>query len=209
MLIITLVAASALAQAYGNTPSAKATAAAPAPAAASAPAAPVMTVAVPGRTLKDLPDTSVIHYPVPGRKMPEIQQSLKALLADPANKERLRLYNWSIGTQFTKRTTGPTCVVTNAKLTLTAKVNIPRLAEPTKVKKQVLADWTSYVTNVENDAAASLWFLHDRIRGADQALVGQPCDKASGIWNAKLEAVQSELTAFVAQRALAASRPAG
>ena len=70
--------------------------------------------------------------------------------------------------------------------------------------KDVPAKWATYVGGVENEAAASLWFLSDRLRGAEQSLVGMPCDQANPAWNAKLETIKTELNAFIAQRAAGA-----
>ena len=87
-------------------------------------------------------------------------------------------------------------------------MRLPRLAEQAKVRKDVMPNWTTYVTAVEGDAAASLWFLSDRLRGAEQSLVGMPCEQARPAWDAKLETVKTDLNAFIAQRAATAATPA-
>ena len=87
-------------------------------------------------------------------------------------------------------------------------MRLPRLAEQAKVRKEVMANWTTYVASVENEAAANLWFLSDRLPGASQALVGMPCDRAGPAWNAKLDALKADLSAFVTQRAPAVTKPA-
>jgi hypothetical protein len=69
----------------------------------------------------------------------------------------------------------------------------------------VAAKWATYIASVENEAAANLWFLSDRLRGAEQTLVGMPCEQASSAWNAKLETIKSELNAFIAKRTQAAA----
>lgn len=212
MLTNILIAAATVVQAYGASPSAPA----PAPAASASAqsvrpttAATVATSAAPGRALRDLPNTTITYYDIAGKDGKAIEKSLKAILADPAAKENVRLFSWDVGTKIMKATTGTKCSIQSAKTTLTAKVRLPRLAEQAKVKKDVMAKWAPYAASVENEAAANLWFLTDRLRGAEQFLVGMPCDQAGPAWNAKLETVKSELNAFIAQRAQAAVKPAG
>lgn len=185
-------------------------AAAVAQAAATVPATvvPSAAVAVPGRGLRDLPDTTISYYDIGGKTGPAIEKSLKAMLENPATKNNVRLFSWDVGTQIVKATTGTKCVVKSAKVTLTSKVNLPRLAEQAKVRKDVMANWTTYIANVEGDAAANLWFIRDRMRGAEQSLVGMPCDAAGPAWNAKIDTVKSDLAAFIAKRALPIAKPA-
>ena len=201
-----LIVASALAQAYGTPMSVPAAPAAPA--ARAAPAAPAAVAAVPGRTLKDLPGATVSYFDVAGKTGPAIDKSLRRMLADPTAKDAVRLFSWDVQTQITKMTQGTTCTVQNAKSTLTAKVRLPRLAEQAKVDKDVMASWTTYAAGVENEAAANLWFLNDRLRGAAGSLAGLPCDQVNPTWNAKLDTVKRELEAFVAQRVAALPKPA-
>jgi len=201
--MLTTILVAAMAQAYGNTPSPSRVIAAPnATAAPVAPTAPATPVA--GRALRDLPGTTISYYEVAGRTVPEIELALKTMLADNAVKDKVPLYSWKVGTELTKATSGTKCVVKKASSNFTAKVSLPRLAKPTKVKKGVMAQWTAYVTNAENSAATSLWFLAHRLRGAEQALVGLACDQADPAWNATLERVKAELSALNAKRAPAA-----
>lgn len=208
MLTNVLIAAATVAQAYSAGPSAPAVPAS-VQAVRTATAAPVATSVAPGRALRDLPNTTITYYDIAGKDVKAIDKSLKTILADPAAKENVRLFSWDVGTKIVKSTTGTKCSIQSAKTTLTAKVRLPRLAEQAKVPKDVMAKWVPYVASVENDAAANLWFLTDRLRGAEQFLVGMPCDQAGPAWNAKLETVKSELNAFITQQAQAAVKPAG
>jgi predicted secreted Zn-dependent protease len=213
-MLTTIFIAAAIAQAYGSPPSSQAdptasvqSASRPAAAAPAATILPPAPVAIPGRGLRDLPNTTVAYYNVAGKNGKAIQKSLATLLADPAAKDTVRLFSWDVGTQIVKATTGTKCSIQSAKPKLTARVNLPRLADQAKVPKDVAARWASYVAGVEAEAAANLWFLSDRLRGAEQVLVGVPCDQASSIWNAKLETVKSELNDFIAKRAQVAVKP--
>ncbi len=203
MLTNILIVASALAQAYATPPSVPGVAVERPARAAAVSATPAVVTATPGRMLKDLPGTTIVYYDIAGTTMPEIQLSLQTVHANPANKDAARLYTWDVGTRIQKATTGTKCTVQGATTTLTAKVRLPRLAEQAKVQAPVMANWTAYASQAENQAAADLWFLTDRLRGAEKFLIGMPCEQAGPAWNAKLATVRSELSARSAQRAAA------
>lgn len=207
MLTNVLIAAAAAAQAYGAGASSPAVSA-PAPAVSAATAASGTTGVVPGRALRDLPNTTITYYDIAGKDAKAIDKSLRKTLADPAAKDLVRLFSWNVGTQIVKITTGTKCSVKSAKSTLTAKVSLPRLTEQKKVPKDVSAQWATYIAGIENEAAANLWFLSDRLRGAEQSLVGVPCAEASSAWNAKLEGLKGELSGFMAKRAQVAAAAA-
>lgn len=204
MLTTILIGTAAVAQAYGTpTP-------APNVSVPIAVPAPVVTPAavIPGRTLKDLPRTTITYYDIPGKTGPAIEKSLKKMIADPTKRDLMQLTKWNVEMQVTRRTQGTTCTVQSAQSTLTAAVQLPRLAEQAKVPKDVLANWQTYVAGVEQEAANNLWFVSDRLRDAGQSLVGLNCDQANSAWNSKLDLVKTEIDAFLAQRVQAAEPPA-
>jgi predicted secreted Zn-dependent protease len=168
---------------------------------AAAPAALVPAVAV--RGLKELPGTTITYYDVAGKKGPEIQNSLKALDADPAAKDKYGLYSWDVGARITKRTTGTVCTVDSSKATFTAKVNLPRLKDEAKVDKAILPNWRSYVGTLESQAASDRWFIRDRLPQLEQSMVKVSCDQAAAKWNTGLAAIKAELVAKIAARAAA------
>ncbi|MDQ3078617.1 MAG: DUF922 domain-containing Zn-dependent protease [Pseudomonadota bacterium] len=213
-MLTTIFFAAAIAQAYGSAPSSQADPTASVQAASrpvtKAPvtnAVPPAPVAVPGRGLRDFPNTTITYYDVAGKNGKAIQKSLAKLLADPAAKDTVRLFSWDVGTQIVKATTGTTCSIQRATSKVKARVSLPRLAEQAKVPQDVGARWANYVAVVEAEAAANLWFLSDRLKGAEQVLVGLPCDKAGAAWDAKLETVKGELNDFIAKRASTAVKP--
>lgn len=194
MLTTILIAAAAIAQASATPqPTLPAADTPPAPS-----AAPAVTT---GRTLKDLPGTTVTYYDIPGKTGTAIQKSMAKLLSDPASKEVVRLMSWDVDAAIVKRSTGTMCTIQSAKSTFTAKVRLPRLAEQAKVAADVLANWNAYSARIENEAATNLWFVSDRLRGAEQSLVGINCDQAGPVWNAKVDSVKAQLQEYMAQRA--------
>ena len=171
---------------------------------AAAPPTPVAPVVAPSvRSLQGLPGTTIAYYDVAGKKGGEIQDSLKALDADPAAKDKYGLYSWDVAARITKRTTGTVCTVDSSKATFTAKVNLPRLATEDKVDKAVLPNWRTYVGTLESQAASDLWFIHDRLPQLEQSMAKVNCDQAATKWNAGLAGIKAELVAKIAARAAA------
>lgn len=159
--------------------------------------------AIAARPLKDLPDTTTTYYDVAGRDRAAIEKSMKSMLADPAAKQALELYVWKVGATFSKRTEGTKCTVQKATAKMTSTVRLPRLADAARVDKEVADAWKGYVATLEADAAANLWFINDRLRGAEQALVGVDCAAMAPSWNAALAKVKAEQIAFATKRATA------
>lgn len=202
MLPLLIFVAAGTAQSYGTLPPSRTILTAPAAkAGAKAGAAP--------RALAELPGTTITYYDIAGKSGPAIEKSLKKRLADPNAKDSVRLFSWDVATQIMKATTGTSCVVQSASAKLSATVRLPRLAEEAKVPKDVLVKWQRYVKGVENEAATYLWFISDRLRGAERMLVGLACAQANTAWANKLNAVRTDLNAFMVQRAQAAKTSAG
>ena len=178
-------------------------------AAALAQAAPATAVA-PARPLAALPGVSINYLDVAGKNMKSIQKSLDLVSLDPATKAKRKLFTWNVGAQVTNSTVNQKCTVQKATATLTSTVNMPRLVNLTKTSKQVQADWQKYVTALETDAAANLWFINDQLRGVERSMVGVDCAKSREVWNAAMTKINVDLAAFNAARAApaAAATPA-
>ncbi len=177
-------------------------------AAAMAQAAPAVTVApAPARPLSALPNTRINYLDVTGKNMKSIQKSLDAVSTDPATKAKVKLFTWNVGAQVTNRTVNQKCTVDKATATLTSVVNIPRLVEGARASKQVQADWQKYITSVETDAAANLWFINDQLRGVERSMVGVDCAKSREVWNAAMSKINVDLAAFNAARTAPPAAP--
>lgn len=172
-------------------------AAAPAATAAQAPA-------VAGRSLAALPNTTVGYYDVQGKNAAAIKKSFDAAFA----AQNGQLFVWDVAAQVSKRTEGTKCTVQKATAKLTSKVQLPRLAEPAKVAKPALAAWQAFAASTEADAAANLWFIHDGLRGVEQAVTGVDCAALTPAWNAALAKLKADQAAFAAQRVATANAAA-
>lgn len=166
----------------------------------AAPAAPALQSVVAVRPLSALPNTSINYLPVTGKNMKAIQKSLDAVSIDPATKAKVKLFTWNVGAQVTNSTVNKKCTVQKATATLTSTVNMPRLVEGAKASKQVQADWQKYVSSIETDAAANLWFINDQLRGVERSMVGVDCARSREVWNAAMSKINVDLAAFNAAR---------
>ena len=162
------------------------------PPAAAAPAAAA-------RTLQSLPGTTVQYYDVPGRTAAAIEKSLKQIIATPAsNNTAARAYTWDLGMSINRRTEGTVCTVVSATPTLKATAYLPRLTSEAKLAPAELASWNAYVAGIEKTAADNLWFVADRVPTVGQPLIGKPCDQAAKLWNAAVDDLVKQQTAYAA-----------
>lgn len=169
----------------------------------AAPAAQPATppVAAPAaRTLKDLPKVSVTYYDVTGKDMKAINKSLlKARGKDPVTKQPNTVTTkWNVAPGIKRRTEadGKCTVVEVVGHDFSGTVELPRLANATTVPAAVMADWQSFASQLEKDAAAKLWYVHDRLPEFDRTVLNKPCDQAMKDGTAFLEKLKADAVAF-------------
>lgn len=192
------------AQGYGSAPAAPAVKTqSPAAAAQTPPAA----AGVSSRSLKDVPNITIKYYDVSGKDMRTINRSIaKQRPKDPATKQPLvGGTNWTLDATLTKRTTNGQCTVIAAKGQFAAAAELPRLVTEKIVPFQILESWKSYVAQLEKSAANSLWFVHDRVRAVESAMVGKPCDAAAIAGNAAIAQLKRDDADFQRRNATAAA----
>ena len=159
---------------------------------AAAPAAPA------ARTLQSLPNVTVKYYDVTGKDMKAINKSIqKQRSKDPATgKVNTAGTNWNFSPSFRRTTTNGVCKITEVITEFSGQADIPRLANPTSVPPAVAADWQRFQKGLENDAAARLWFVYDRIGGLKQAMIGKDCDQAVKEGALFLEKLKADASAY-------------
>ncbi len=145
------------------------------------------------RSLAAMPSAAVTYWDVPGSNAGAIEKSLKKILADPAKKDQVRLFNYDVAGKISKQTTGDKCIILSSNSGLKSKVQLPRLAEEAKVPKDVVTQWKSYVGKIEADAAKNLWFIQDELTKLDASMKGIACDQANTIWNSGLDKIRGQL----------------
>ena len=71
-----------------------------------------------------------------------------------------------------------------------------RLVADKAHKPELLAAWRTYLANAENAQAADLWFIYDRIRDVEKAILAASCDGARSAGAAAVERIRAEADEF-------------
>jgi predicted secreted Zn-dependent protease len=142
--------------------------------------APLPTVAaVPGRTLKDLPNATIRYFDVTGKNQKAINKSIaRQQQADSSRRAAVSPTSWAVNTTFSKITSGGQCKTVDAKATFSATISLPRLVSDKAHTPALLATWRNYLANTENVQAANLWFVYDRIGDVEKAILASSCEGA-------------------------------
>jgi predicted secreted Zn-dependent protease len=88
------------------------------------------------------------------------------------------------------------CKVTGAKATFSATVTLPRLAANPSHTPELLATWRAYIAGVENSHAADLWFVYDRLRTVESAILASTCETAQSAGAAAVERLKAEAAEY-------------
>jgi predicted secreted Zn-dependent protease len=179
-------------------------AAKPAPAAQPAAPQPVI-VGVPGRALKDLPNTTINYYDVTGKNLKAVNDSITAAQQkkDASGKTVLTTSGWAVDATFRKHTLNGVCKVDSATATFKAVAMMPRLATEQKLKPADQVVWHNYLAMADAAQAATLWFAHDHARDVEQAILASTCDGAQAAGAAAVEKLRTQVAEF--QRTYAAA----
>jgi predicted secreted Zn-dependent protease len=167
-------------------------------AAAPASATPSPSVAaVPGRTLKDLPNVTINFFDVAGKDLKAINKSIAQLQAvDSSGKAKVPPTTWDLDIGFNKSTTGTVCKVVGAKANFKASATLPRLVPHAGHTPQLLAAWRDHVAVTENTHAANLWFVYDRKGEIEKAILASSCEGARAAGTAALERLKAQAAEF-------------
>ena len=157
--------------------------------------------AVPGKTLRDLPNTTITYFDVSGRNLKAINKSIeRQQRIGPGGRAAIAPTAWAVDAGFNKVVTNGQCKVANAKATFSAKVTLPRLVSDTAHSPELLAAWRAFAAGVENAEAANLWFVYDRLREVENALLASSCDGAQAAGSAAIERLKAQATEFQRSR---------
>ena len=171
--------------------------------------APVVAhqAAVPGRGLRDVPNITIKYYDVSGKNYADIVQSIeKVRPRDPATSRLMAGgASWSLGASMTQRTVNNVCTVTGAKAEFAATAELPRLVNEQQLAPDQLAAWRAYLSSIEVPAAASLWFVVDRVPAFEKSFAGKPCATGAAFGAAAIEQLKRDHAAFELQQATAAA----
>lgn len=177
------------------------------------PAAPAATpqpavAAVPGKTLSDLPNVTTRYFDVSGKNLKAINKVIEqGQKPDSSGRAPLAPTSYAVDATFNKLTHDGQCKVTGAKATFSATVVLPRLTPSASHTPELLATWRAYIAGVENSHAADLWFVYDRLRTVESAILASSCENAQSAGAAAVERLKAEATAFQRSKIPAAPAP--
>src|SRR5687768_9021242 len=121
-----------------------------APARVPQPAVP----AVPGKTLRDLPNVKSQYFDVAGKNLKAINKSIeRSQKPDSSGKAAVPPTGWAVHTKFNKLSHDGQCKVTDAKATFSANVVLPRLVNNPAHTPELIASWRAYLAGIENAQA--------------------------------------------------------
>ena len=153
--------------------------------------------AVPGKTLRDLPNVTIQYFDVAGKDLKAINKSIeRSQKPDARGKAAAAPTGWAIDTAFNKLTGNGQCKVTDAKATFSAKVVLPRLVNNPAHTPELMASWRAYLAGAENIQAANLWFVYDRIKTVESALLASSCEGAAAAGTAAVQRLQTLASEF-------------
>jgi predicted secreted Zn-dependent protease len=161
-------------------------------------AAAATPAAAPARPLSALPGLKTTYYDVTGNTISEINLAIKtsrATAAGPAAPQTVKT-DWAVAPKVTRSTTDGKCQITSVTNSFTASVELPRLANEATVDEEVRKKWRTFVTKLENDAAARLWFVYDRSGAVADAMRGKSCDQAKAAGTEALAKLKADAAAW-------------
>ena len=153
--------------------------------------------AVPGKTLRDLPNVTFQYFDVAGKNLKAINKSIvQSQKPDASGKAAVPPNGWAIDTKFNKLSHNGQCKVTDAKATFSAKVVLPRLVPNPAHSAELMASWRAYLAGIENAQAANLWFVYDRIPTVESAILASSCEGAPTAGTAAIQRLQALASEF-------------
>jgi len=158
----------------------------PAPVAATGVTAASGVAAIPGMTVR--------NYDVRGTTIREIYNSLAAAAPkNPATAQPLpATSNWSmkVATQSTR--TGDKCAITGATATFTGEATLPRLVADPAIPPAVLANWNSYLAQLDARQAEQLRYAYEHRSEIEAAVRASSCDNWRPAANAALDQLRAQ-----------------
>lgn len=159
------------------------------------PAAPPQpaVAAVPGKALSDLPNVTIRYFDVSGKNLKAINKAIQqGQKPDSSGRPPLAPTSYAVDATFNKTTSNGQCKVSDAKATFSATVVLPRLAPNSAHTPELLATWRAYLAGVENSHAADLWFVYDRLRTVENAILASTCEGAQSAGAAAINRLKAE-----------------
>ena len=159
-------------------------------------AAPATAPIAPARPLSAIPGLRTSYYDVTGNTIAEINTAIRAARTSATGTAQTVKTDWAVAPKVTRSTTAGKCTVTSVTNSFSASVELPRLANEAAVPEDVRNRWRAFVANLEADAAARLWFVHDRVGTVAAAMRGKSCDGAKAAGTEALAKLKADAAAW-------------
>lgn len=157
---------------------------------------PAAAPVAPARPLSAIPGLRTSYYDVSGNNIAEINAAIRAARTSATGTAQTVKTDWAVAPKVTRTTTGGKCTVTSVTNSFSASVELPRLSNEAALPEDVRNRWRTFVANLEADAAARLWFVHDRSGAVAAAMRGKPCDQAKAAGTEALAKLKADAAAW-------------
>lgn len=152
-------------------------------------------------SLAGMPNTSVKHYEVTGATVTEVNRSIARQRPRSANGKTLpATTDWAVRAEFDRAETDGQCRVTAARASLTATVELPRLADDAKLDRQARKRWLDYVGELEQGALATIGFVYQNLGRIEQVMRASDCQAVKSVGTAAIERLRAQALVLDAAR---------
>lgn len=166
--------------------------------------------AAPARALKDIPGVTITYYDVTGKNGQAIAKSIeKNAPRAPGSKEaQAGTTNWTMKAQYTQRTVDGKCSIASAKAVFEGQATLPRLTTEATVNPQLKEQWKTFLSGLENGAAAQLGYAYDRTGDVEKAILAASCENVNTVGSEAIAKLRTEAAAYM-QSQMAAAKATG
>lgn len=151
----------------------------------------------PAGGLRTIPGVTVQTYDVTGKTIREIYGSLGAAAPKDAatGQATPARSNWAmkVATQFTR--TGQRCSITGATATFTGEAVLPRLVPDPARPAAVLANWNTYLGQLDARQSEQLRFAYEHRGDVERAVRASSCDGWQAAANAAIQRLREQASA--------------
>jgi predicted secreted Zn-dependent protease len=167
--------------------------------------------------LSQIPGVTVKYYDVSGDAPKKILASLNSQRPrDPAGRVVPSSARWSIATDVQKATTGNRCRIVRVTALFKAEVELPRLVVTGQQEEKgeeklndFLKRWQTYVAGLDQQQAAYLRAIHQRLPEVERAVMASSCEGARAAGEKAISEIKRQSPAPGRPPALPGNPPPG
>jgi predicted secreted Zn-dependent protease len=143
-----------------------------------------------GSGLDGVPNVDVQYYDVAGRSFDEIRNAMNAARPTEANDgQRVdALTRWYLRWRWPRQPDG-TCLLDRVEVTFSATMQMPRLADPAHLPRQVLARWQAYMAALQIHEQGHVRHAWENMESVARAIRASDCANATAAGRAATRAL--------------------